>query len=396
MSAPLPSPPPANDPTPRRGLTITVERSIEGLAAHSRAWELLAAQAADPNPFYEPYALLAALARLPEGKRVEVVLVWAPDPLPKQPALLVGLVPLVRHARYKGLPIRTLATWKHLYAYLGTPLIRADRTIEVLESLFAWARTQASLFVWNTISSDTAVRHALTDVLNRYDLVAYQEERHTRAVFRPATSVQAYLDRALGGKKHKELRRQQRRLGELGPLTVHELARDADPAPLISQFLELEARGWKGHHGTAMKDDPTARALFTGYLRGAHERGRLDAWTIGFQAAALPIAMKINLRAGDGALAFKIAYDESLAKYSPGVLLELEHIEAMHRPGAPAWVDSGAAAEHPMINHLWRDRLGIETLVIATGDRAGSVAAATLPLARLARSALKTFQRAKP
>ena len=83
------------------------------------------------------------------------------------------------------------------------------------------------------------------------------------------------------------------------------------------------------------------------------------------------------------------------AKYSPGVLLELDHIERLHRPGAPAWVDSGAAAEHPMINHLWRDRLGIETLVTATGDRAGAFAVAALPLARLARAALRHLKPAK-
>jgi CelD/BcsL family acetyltransferase involved in cellulose biosynthesis len=311
------------------------------------------------------------------------VLVWAPNPLPKQPAILVGLFPLVRRAKWKGLPLRTLATWKHLYAYLGTPLVDAERAADVLDTFVAWAREQASLIVWDTISSDTAFRHALTDLHNRARLGSYTEARHTRAIFRPAASADDFLDRALGGKKHKELRRQQRRLGEQGTLSVTKIA--GDPTPFIDQFLLLEARGWKGEHGTAMQDDPTARDLFTAYLRG----GRIDAWTMGFAGAELPIAMKVNLRAGNGALAFKIAYDESLAKYSPGVLLELEHIAWLHQPGAPAWVDSGAAAEHPMINHLWRDRLGIETLVSATGDRASQIAVAGLPLARFALSRLK-------
>lgn len=384
------APPPAVQAA--TALTIGVE-SHAALLTHAAAWDDLAANAADPNPFYERSALLPALASLPDGKEVEVVLVWAPNPLPKQPAILCGLFPLVRRARWKGIPLRTLATWKHLYNYLGTPLVRAERAAEVLDVFFDWAKSQASLVVWNTICSDTAFRHALTDACNRRRLGSYEEERHTRAVFRPAASAEAYLDRALGGKKHKELRRQQRRLGEQGDLRVTELA--GSPDQFIAQFLELEARGWKGKHGTAMRDDPMARRLFESYLRGAHERGRLDAWTLGFADAALPIAVKCNLRAGDGALAFKIAYDESLAKYSPGVLLELEHITALHRPGAPRWVDSGAAAEHPMINHLWRDRLGIETAVTATGDRAGSVAVAAFPLARFVRGALRQLKPAK-
>lgn len=382
----------AEKPATALSVAVCPHASLLTIAA---AWDDLAAHAADPNPFYERSALLPALSALPDGKSVEVVLVWAPNPLPKQPPILCGLFPLVRRPTWKGLPLRTLVTWKHLYSYLGTPLVRAERAAEVLDTFLSWAKEQASLVVWSTISSDTAFRHALTDACNRHHLGSYEEERHTRAVFRPAASAEAYLDRALGGKKHKELRRQQRRLGEQGPIAVTELLPGADVEPTIAAFLELEARGWKGEHGTAMRDDPPARALFEAYLRGAHERGQLNAWQLGFAGAPLPIAIKINLRAGAGALAYKIAYDEALAKYSPGVLLELAHIEWLHRPGAPTWVDSGAAAHHPMINHLWRDRLGIETVVTATGDRTGSVAVATLPFARFARGVLRKLKPAK-
>ena len=92
--------------------------------------------------------------------------------------------------------------------------------------------------------------------------------------------------------------------------------------------------------------------------------------------------MKCNLRCGAGAVAFKIAYDEAFARFSPGVLLELEHIRRLHEPGAPAWMDSGAAPNHPMIDHLWRDRRSIEALVVPAGRSLGSLAVAVLPLAR--------------
>jgi CelD/BcsL family acetyltransferase involved in cellulose biosynthesis len=379
---------------PATALSVAV-CSHAALLAHAAAWDDLAAHAADPNPFYERSALVPALAALPDGRSVEVVLVWAPNPLPKQPAILCGLFPIVRRTSWKGMPLRTIATWKHLYNYLGTPLVRADRAAEVLDAFYAWAKDQASLVVWSTISSDTAFRHALTDACNRNRLGSYDDARHTRAMFRPSASAAAYLDRALGGKKHKELRRQQRRLAELGTVKIEELAPGGDVERFIAAFLELEARGWKGQHGSAMRDHPQARELFERYLRGAHERRQLNAWMLGFVGAPLPIAIKINLRAGAGALAYKITYDESLAKYSPGVLLELAHLVWVHEPGAPAWVDSGAAAEHPMINHLWRDRLGIETVVTSTGDRAGSVAVAAFPLARLARSMLRHLKPAK-
>jgi CelD/BcsL family acetyltransferase involved in cellulose biosynthesis len=382
---------PASEDAPSRALTITVERTVDALAAHTAAWEELAANAADPNPFYEPYALLASLRLLPDAKDVEVVLVWAANPLPKQPAFLVGLFPLVRRTRYKGLPLVTLSTWKHLYQYLGTPLVRHDRAAEVLDAFFAWARDAAggALVEWRTIRSDGAFRHALTDALARNGLTSFVESAHTRAMFRPAESTEAYLDRAMGGKKKKELRRQERRLGEQGVLAYVD-ATDTDG--WIDEFLMLEARGWK--NDTSMQGDPIAGDLFRAYCKGAHERGRWMAMALRLDGRA--IAMKVNLRMGDGALAFKIAYDESLAKFSPGVLLELEHVRRLHEPGAPAWVDSGAAAEHPMINHLWRDRAGIETLVTSTGRASGSLAIAAFPLVRFARSTLKRLKPPKP
>lgn len=368
-------------------MTITVERTIEGLAAHATVWEELARTAADPNPFYEPYALLAALANVPPAEGIEVVMIWAPNPLPKQPPFLVGLFPLVRAKRYKGLPITVLSTWKHLYAYIGTPLVRADRAVDTLDAFLVWLRDDsgAALFEWQTIRSDGAFRLALSDAFNRHGVMTFQDSEHTRALFRPGASTDDFLERSMGGKKRKELRRQERRLAELGTVVFD----DAPPLePWIDQFLELEARGWKGTDGSALRDDPPARELFRAYMRGAHERGRLMLWSL--RVGDRVVAMKCNLRCGAGALAFKIAYDEDFAKYSPGVLLEIEHVRRLHEPGAPSWVDSGAAAEHPMINHLWRDRAGIETLVAHTSRGAGAFAVAAFPFIRLART---TFRR---
>ena len=167
-----------------RSLTVTVERSLEILASHTEAWLDLVAHAVDPNPFYEPHTLLAALRLLPEGRNVELVLVWALSPELTQPGVLVGLFPLTRHVRYKGLPLTALGTWTHLYSYLGTPLVRAGYATGVLDAFFNWLRgaAGASLFVWDTITADTAFYQALKDTLKRRALGIFQEKSHTRAL----------------------------------------------------------------------------------------------------------------------------------------------------------------------------------------------------------------------
>jgi CelD/BcsL family acetyltransferase involved in cellulose biosynthesis len=371
-----------------RALSTTVVYGPDELERHLAAWEDLVANAAEPNPFFEPHALLPSWREL-RASELQVVLVWAPHPLPGQPAILVGLFPIVREPRFKGLPLSALATWTHLYAYLATPLVRADLAGEVIEALFAWLRTRtdAAVFEWRTLGTDGPFRHALIDTLNRLGLEAFCERSHTRAVFRPAATAEAYLTRAIGGKKRKELRRQERRLAETGTLTYDELAPDGDLEAWIDEFVALEERGWKGQGGTALHDDPAGLAVFRAIARGAFARGQ---WmTLALRLDGRAIAMKCNLRSGTGAVAFKIAYDEAYARFSPGVLLEIEHVRRLHEPGAPAWMDSGAAPNHPMIDHLWRDRRSIETMIVPTGRSLGALAVAVMPLARWMSRALR-------
>ena len=379
-----------------RRLSMTVERTPLGLERHVAAWEDLVDHAAEPNPFFEPHALLAAWRHL-QVADLRVVLVWATPSLPGQPPQLAGLFPLVRSPRYRGLPVPVFGIWTHLYAYLATPLVRAELAGEVLEALFLWLRTEtdAALFEWRTISSDGPFRHALIDTLNRLGFEGFRERTHTRALFRPAASAEAYLSQALGGKKRKELRRQERRLAELGTLGYDELAAGGDLEAWLDEFVALERRGWKGRGGTALGGDAAALAVFRAMARGAFERGRWMMLALRLDGRA--IAMKCNLRAGAGAVAFKIAYDEAYARHSPGVLLEIEHVRRLHEAGAPAWMDSGAAPDHPMIGHLWRDRLAIETLVVPTGRAPGALAVAALPLARWISHAVRdTVQRLRP
>lgn len=389
QGAPSASPPPPQ-PATTDGLWTTVVRTAFALEQHLDAWDVLVAHAAEPNPFFEPHALLSAWRHLAPPDGIEVVLVWAPHPLPGQPPHLAGLFPVVRKPRFKGLPLGVVSIWRHDYAYLGTPLVRAGVAREALAALFAWLRTHtdASLFEWRAIAADGAFRHALIDVLQCVRLDAFQDSCHTRAMFRPAETAEAYLTEAIPGKKRKELRRQERRLAELGKVTYDELAPGGDLEAWLDDFLALEQRGWKGRGGTALRDDKAAAEVFRGFARGANTRGR---WmTLALRLDGKPIAMKCNLRGGRGAVAFKIAYDEAYARFSPGVLLEVEQIRRLHHPAAPQSMDSGAAADHPMIGHLWRHRVAIETLVTPTGRAPGMLTVAAMPLARWTSRTLRT------
>ncbi len=89
-----------------------------------------------------------------------------------------------------------------------------------------------------------------------------------------------------------------------------------------------------------------------------------------------------------GAFSYKTAFDEDFARFSPGVLLQLENLAMLDRKTID-WTDSCAASDHPMIDSLWEERRPIGRLSVAIGGagrRALFGKLADLELARMHRS----------
>ena len=84
---------------------------------------------------------------------------------------------------------------------------------------------------------------------------------------------------------------------------------------------------------------------------------------------------------------FKIAYDETAAKTSPGVQITLDITRALCADAGIDDVDSIAISNHPMIDKIWRARLSIADLIVPTG-KGGALLAACIGLIA-ARNALR-------
>ena len=76
--------------------------------------------------------------------------------------------------------------------------------------------------------------------------------------------------------------------------------------------------------------------------------------------------MLANFISPPGSYSYKTAFDERYARFSPGVLLQRENLALLDRDGID-WCDSCAAADHPMIDHIWRERRLVGRLSIAIG-----------------------------
>ncbi len=185
-----------------------------------------------------------------------------------------------------------------------------------------------------------------------------------RAMLRTQLDAESYLRQSLTQKKRKELRRQHRRLGEEGVLTTSR-TRDVDGSDQwIESFLELEAKGWKGRAGSALDADTATAAMFRETMHGAATCGRLERLTMTLDGK--PIVMFATLLSEPGAYSFKTAFDENFARFSPGMLLQVENL-ALAEDDAIDWIDSCAVQDHKMIDHLWRERRRIASHSIAIG-----------------------------
>ena len=328
-------------------------RSLDALAAIADEWRALAARTVEPNVFYEPAFALAAAPVF--GTGAGATLVWSAS------GRLMGLFPGRIERGHAGAQT-AIAGWTHPYAPLGVPLVDRDEPEAVIAAWLDKIGTDSGLLALSYIPEQGAFARALDAVLAQSGRQHATFGRHERALLDPGADRAGYLDRAVSSGKRKEIRRQRRRLEEMAPvtfITTHQ-AQYAEAA--LKDFLVLEASGWKGIAGTAAANDATIRAFVESAVTGlaAHGQARIDRMFLNGQ----PIAVCVTLMSGGTAWCWKIAYSEGVSRYSPGVQLVFELTGNVLADQSIARVDSCATAGHPMIDHVWRERLTVSDRLI--------------------------------
>ena len=359
-------------------------RGLDALAERRADWDDLCRDALERNLFYEAWMLLPAIEAFGEGLDLRFVLVYAEDRNDMSaPPVLCGLFPLERKMRYKGLPVHSFVLWRHLHCFLCTPPVRAGLERECLAAFFDWLRDApggAALMEFSWINTDGPFYELLARFLNETGKTSFVSDRFTRAFYRPGADADSYLTQAISKEHRRDYRRRQNRLSEKGRLEYVALERGADVEEWLEMFLTLEASGWKGREGSAFRSNAAGQRFFIKAMTEAFNRGLLMMLAIKLDGGF--VALKCNLIAGRGSFAFKIAYDEAYARFSPGVLLELENIRMLHGQPGVEWMDSCAEPSHFMMNRLWTERRDIIDLVVSTGTKAGNLAISSFPLLR--------------
>ena len=360
-------------------LTVRVVSRWNELDPIVSEWDRLAGRALEPSPSSESWMLVPSLRYVCNDPNVKIVLMYRQES--PSDRSLTAVFPVQLHARFKGLPIRYLSIWNPPYSVFPAPIVDREFAHDCLRALLNWNRSNfgsRSLLMLPELRSGSAFFEILTDIIRKDDLHSHVANMHTRAFFHPRYSAQEYLD-SIGTAHHRVgFRRQERRLSEIGKLTYDEYQPSDDLTQWVEDFISLEMTGWKGKEGTAFGCNEDHSAWLHSVVAEAKRRKAL--MFLALKLMGKPIAMKLNFLAPPGGYTFKIAFDESYSKYSPGALLELENIRRLHDRPNIRWMDSLALPEHSLMNRIWLGREAILTTLVAPRRSVGEFIVSILPL----------------
>lgn len=322
------------------------------------SWRRLAGSASEPNVFHAPEFLGPALAHCDTLHRAQIAAVHIDGQL-------CGMMPIAREDHYGRWPIPHSQNWRHPNCFLGTPLVRPGHERAFWQMLLADLdrRPGAGLFLHlHGIATDgpvfAALRLLCAEQRRACDIVLAEE----RAMLATDLPGPAYYEQVVRKKKRKELGRLRNRLSEMGRLETVQGCAAAGLDAWLGEFLALEQSGWKGRNGSALADMAETRALFLDATHRAHASGKLHL--IAMRIDGRPIAMLINFMSPPGGFSFKTAFAEEFARFSPGVLLQIDNLSILADQGL-AWMDSCAAEGHPMIDSLWAERRHVGRISVA-------------------------------
>ena len=346
--------------------SLTLEwRELTDLLPVAREWRELAARALEPNVFYEPAFALAAAPVF--ARDAGAMLVWSHD----DPRRLVGFFPARIERRRYGVHLPILVGLTHPYGPLGVPLVEREGAEPIIAAWLAHLAADESLpglVLLPYLPEDGPFAAALSSILRRAQMPAADFNRHQRALLAPGGERSVYIEYSIGQHRHKELRRHWRRLSETGAVLFTAATEPLAIAAAMEDFFMLEAGGWKGRAGTAAGEDQELRRFIRAAVSGLADEGKVSIDRMLVDGRA--IAATIILRSGRFAWFWKTAFDETFARFSPGVMLSVVLTDDLLEDPLIVRTDSCATADHPMIDHVWRERLALCDRLIAVRPQA--------------------------
>lgn len=129
---------------------------------------------------------------------------------------------------------------------------------------------------------------------------------------------------------------------EIGPVRLRlESPSPSETPDALDRFAALEAAGWKGRVGSALRHRPALQRFFSEYCQRVARRGGLRVASL--LADGTTLAMELAVEAHGRLWALKTSYNEAFDRFGPGVQLIHESIRATCEGGLESYEFLGSA-----------------------------------------------------
>jgi CelD/BcsL family acetyltransferase involved in cellulose biosynthesis len=305
-------------------------------------WRALWAQAPDREPFSHPGWVQAYLSAFEPSARPVVLTV-------RLDGTLVAALPLVRESTiFDGMPVRLLRAPMNPHSFRAQALVLADQPPQ---TPCAFIDHLSAMPGWDLLTIPRFARSGFADQLGHCAAshgfpILLHPHCPTRYIAIPARALDggdepwlADVDPDLRKKMRRAWRQIQQEFRAEPELETCEVAEPAD----LQRFYDLEASGWKGRAGTAIKCSPGTVRFYTDVAQAfAGERAlRLHFLCV----QGVTIAGAFSIIAADRLYVLKWSYDEEYARYRPGQLLSGEMLRDCFKRGLRT-MDLGEDADY--------------------------------------------------
>ena len=329
-----------------------------------REWAALEERALEPNAYLSPCFVLPALKHLTPRRRALFIL--AEDGV-SECRKLCGVGIFHHSAGTKRLPFPHLKAYRSPHSYLSGLLIDRDLSERTLDAFFAFLCKRRHRWFgveFGNICRDTALVHQMNLSARKLDVPWYEIGRTTRVVLIPEELGNDGGLPFLSSKLKKKYRRQIRLLEQLEPVAWRFRRGSEIDHQCIDTFLHLENAGWKGKQGSSLRSRDNHEAFFEEMIQGFSRSGR--AFFTELSVGSKVIASSSNMISGTAGFAFKIGFDPAFARFSPGILNEIQFLQKVRSVASDLdYIDSGAA-EGSFMESLWPHRRTLVSGFFAT------------------------------
>jgi len=364
-------------------------------------WSELRDRALEPYPFLDPRMVMASLPHMALAQDLSLLFVEEGDDLLAIVPITVTRLASSPHARIVSTRAKYLddqGGWHH-------PLIDASRAEDAFAGIFVAMKSHGlpRLVEFSRLPLGGPLEGALIGAADRHRVDLVELER-TEFVYSPRPSAEGSPEAAENpdlpnfGLPHQSLRTRKNQAREARQLE-HELGttlrieeRGADPTA-ISDFIELQASGWKGDQERGGHSIRTER--MDDWFRQAAARYRADnaLLVLALVAGDQVLHMSVQTRIGDEVFAWQDAYDERYAEFRAGVL---GRVACMNRTLATPGVrlfDPNFYSATGEASRLFSARGHRATILAANGSAMARGVVAAIPAARSFRKTAKSALR---